>query len=76
MDQNELIDYWMTQPNLDLSKFEKKLNLRAIYSQKKQTDKITLNDFKFLKCLGKGACGSVYLVRNLITGYVFALKQF
>jgi serine/threonine protein kinase len=36
---------------------------------------LTANQFYFLKCLGEGACGSVYLVRSRVTGYLFALKR-
>ncbi len=28
-----------------------------------------------MKCLGKGAVGSVYLVRSRVTGYMLALKM-
>lgn len=38
-------------------------------------DKISISDFEFLKCLGKGVIGEVYLVRNKITGYLFAMKR-
>lgn len=35
----------------------------------------TLNDLAFLKCLGKGASSSVYLVRHNQSCKMYALKQ-
>ena len=36
---------------------------------------ISLNDFKFMKCLGQGASASVFLVRHRGNGKLYALKQ-
>lgn len=49
--------------------------MKAIYSIDKKIDQITTNQLEFLKCLGEGACGSVFLVRSRVTGYLFALKR-
>ncbi len=76
IDDNSIIDYWMTQVHLDFSKFGSRIQLQPIYSQSKMVEKLSTSDFHFLKCLGKGACGEVYLVRSKVTGYMFALKQF
>jgi len=75
-DNNPVIDYWLTQNELDFCRFTKrKLELKALYSIEKYTDKLCVSDFEFLKCLGKGMIGEVYLVRNKITGYLFAMKR-
>ena len=34
-----------------------------------------LNDFEFLKCIGKGGSSEVYLVRHKGNGKLYALKQ-
>ncbi len=36
---------------------------------------ISLNDFRFMKCLGQGASASVFLVRHRGNGRLYALKQ-
>lgn len=72
---HEIIDYWLTQPHFNFVKFQNKLVLYALYSNEKKIDYFTTNQLEFLKCLGEGACGSVYLVRSRITGYLFALKR-
>ena len=75
-DGSPVIDYLLTQSELDFSRFtKKKLELKALYSIEKYIDKISISDFEFLTCLGKGAVGHVYLVRNKITGYLFAMKR-
>lgn len=72
----QIVDYWMTQMAFNFVKFHNnKLALKALYSVEKKIDTLTINQFEFLKCLGEGACGSVYLVRNRVTGYLFALKR-
>jgi serine/threonine protein kinase len=65
----------MTQMHFNFIKFKGKLTLKAIYAIDKKIDILTVNQFEFLKCLGEGACGSVYLVRSRVTGYIFALKR-
>jgi hypothetical protein len=75
-DNNPVIDYWLTQNELDFCRFTKrKLELKALYSIEKSISKLSISDFDFLKCLGKGAVGEVYLVRNRVTGYLFAMKR-
>lgn len=74
-DQNEIVDFWLTQPHFTFAKFKSKLLLKAIYTIEKQVDKISVNHFEFMKCLGEGACGSVFLVRSRITGQMFAMKR-
>lgn len=56
-------------------RFKKKLELKALYGSERRNDKISISEFQFLVCLGKGACGEVYLVRSKVTGYVMALKR-
>jgi serine/threonine protein kinase len=34
-----------------------------------------ITEFEFLVCLGKGACGEVYLVRSRVSGCILALKR-
>lgn len=71
-----IVDYWVTQLGFNFVRFKKsKINLRAIYSFQKRVDRLTVNNFEFLKCLGEGACGSVYLVRSRVSGNLFALKR-
>lgn len=74
-EDNEIIDYWMTQPQFTFSKFKTKIALKAIYTIDSKVDRISVNHFEFLKCLGEGACGSVFLVRSRITGQIFAMKR-
>lgn len=38
-------------------------------------EEISINDFKFKKCLGQGASASVFLVRHKGNGKLYALKQ-
>ena len=35
---------------------------------------VNINDFEFLKCIGKGGSSEVYLVRHLGNGKLYALK--
>lgn len=42
---------------------------------KQQRDKITADEFEQIRCLGKGAYGTVILVKQLSTGRLFAQKQ-
>lgn len=52
------------------------VKLRAVLSSEVTNPKwISLNDFEFKKCLGQGASASVFLVRHISTGRLFALKQ-
>ena len=78
-DSNEMIDYWLMNPDFSLQKFslETPLSLKAVYKPKNQlfSDKFHLKDFKFLKCIGKGGTSLVSLVRYMKTGHLFAIKQ-
>jgi len=38
------------------------------------SEEITVNDFEFLKMIGKGAYGKVWLVKRKATGDLFAMK--
>lgn len=49
--------------------------MKALYSNMDKPDKISVNQFEFIKCLGEGACGAVYLARSRITGELFAMKR-
>lgn len=37
--------------------------------------KLSLDDFKILKCVGEGAFGEVFLVKMLTNDTTYALKQ-
>jgi serine/threonine protein kinase len=37
-------------------------------------NRVTLKDFKFLKCIGVGGFSRVYLVKKKSTGRIFAMK--
>ncbi len=56
-DGNEIIDYWMTQPQFNFVKFKSRVALKAIYAIERRIDVLTANQFQFLKCLGEGLCG-------------------
>lgn len=47
---------------------------RGIESLEKKLSRVTLSDFDYMKTLGKGAFGVVYLVRRKSTHDIFALK--
>ena len=73
-DGYEVLDLLLTNMNKSLSRLLNRTLLRAIYAYG-ETDAVELGCFEFLKCLGKGVAGSVYLVRSKYTGRLFALKQ-
>lgn len=77
---NEMIDFWLMEPEFTLEKFDhdKCLYLQAVFKPKNQIfhkNKFELKDFRFLKCIGKGGTSLVSLVRYMKTGHLFALKQ-
>jgi len=79
-DSNEMIDYWLMKPEFKLEKFalDRPLSLQAVFKPKTHVfsdKKMTLKDFKFLKCIGKGGTSLVSLVRYMKTGHLFAIKQ-
>lgn len=43
-------------------------------SSKEIKKKISLDDFKIMKCVGEGAFGEVYLVRMIENNTIYALK--
>lgn len=49
--------------------------LRATTPQPHQKKKMCADDFEVLRCLGKGAYGTVLLVRHIATGKLYAQKQ-
>ena len=44
-DDNEVIDYWMTQSHYNFIKFKSKLCLKAIYAIDKKIDTLSTNNF-------------------------------
>jgi len=46
----------------------------TLNSTPKHQKKINPTDFEFIRSLGNGKFGSVYLVRHFETGFIFALK--
>lgn len=49
---------------------------RSSVNVSEEKHKMTAADFEPLRCLGKGAFGTVHLVRQVSTGRLFAQKQF
>ena len=45
-----------------------------IIRENKKTNKFTRDNFKFIKKLGEGKFGKVYLVREIVTGFMLAMK--
>lgn len=68
LDGNYMVDYWLTNHHYNFIKFRNRLSMKALYSNHEKTDRISVNQFEFIKCLGEGACGCVFLVRSRITG--------
>lgn len=75
IDGNEVIDYWLSLHDRNLTRFQSPLRLRAIYGVPTLPNRLTTNHFEYLKLLGQGLAGTVFLVRNRITGHYFALKR-
>ncbi len=52
------------------------LSLRPVFlsSSSTSTKQLTLNDFKFIKCLGNGGFSTVYLVKNNLDSKYYAMK--
>jgi serine/threonine protein kinase len=52
------------------------LNLRPIFNTKSFSvgQKVSLSDFKFIKCLGNGGFSTVYLVRGNFDNKHYAMK--
>lgn len=75
VDGNEVIDYWLSLHERSLSRFHSPLRLKAIYGTLNLPNRLTTNHFEYLKLLGQGLAGTVFLVRSRITGHYFALKR-
>lgn len=54
---NAFLDYWLCQHSFDFMRFRKRLELKAIYGCERKGEHISSNEFEYLVCLGKGACG-------------------
>lgn len=63
----ECIDYWLMNGDFNLDRFGfDNIKLKAIYSEKIQNEnEININDFLFLKCIGKGGTSMVYLSKKI-----------
>ncbi len=69
-------DYMLSLPDRRLSYLPEKIILTPIYSSPKSREsKWSLNDFEIITQIGQGGYGKVYLVRSLIDGRFYALKQ-
>lgn len=83
VNHNELIDYWLSMREKTLSRINVgggQLKLKALYGVVEEGNmgriqRVTSNMFEYLKLLGKGVAGTVFLVRSRYTGQYFALKQ-
>ena len=60
----EVLDYYLTLENKTIEAIKDDENFRVVYNfelNKTKKKNLELNDFEFLKCLGKGGTASVYL---------------
>ncbi len=75
MEQNHEIDFILSNPKLEIG-FLHQLNLRPVFSSKTMTHgkKVSLKDFKFIKCLGNGGFSTVFLVKGNFDNKYYALK--
>lgn len=72
----EVVDYAMLNENFEIGHFKNHESFNIVFCEDVSSDSwISLNDFKFKKCLGQGASASVFLVRHRGTGRLYALKQ-
>ncbi|RPB24079.1 kinase-like protein [Terfezia boudieri ATCC MYA-4762] len=58
-----------------VTRCESKENLGGTATPVQQKRKMCADDFEVLRCLGKGAYGTVLLVRHIATGKLYAQKQ-
>ena len=73
---DEVLDYALQIDTYEISNFKNHENFNIIMSEDVICQSyISLNDFRFKKCLGQGASASVFLVRHRGTGKLYALKQ-
>ena len=71
---NDAISNEKLIPNLSIS--EPSTNRTSIFTSRTSFDSsnISLEDFETLKLLGKGSYGKVYLVKNINSNKVYAMK--
>lgn len=70
------MDYWLSLREKTLSRFSGTLKLKALYGiLLDNCARVSSNHFEYLRLLGKGVAGTVFLVRSRMTGQYFALKQ-
>ena len=73
---DEVLDYALQIETYEISNFKNHENFNVVMSEDVISESyISLNDFRFKKCLGQGASASVFLVRHRGTGRLYALKQ-
>ena len=71
-----MVDYSLQISNYPISNYKNHEKLSLVMQEDVSSDSlISLNDFKFMKCLGQGASASVFLVRHRGNGKLYALKQ-
>ncbi|KAL4447090.1 hypothetical protein ABPG74_013942 [Tetrahymena malaccensis] len=78
--ENEVIDYYLTQPNKKVNQIRENILLKPVFAQKsdksnQKDQELNIHDFTFLKCLGKGGTSDVFLVRHKESCKLFALKM-
>lgn len=73
---DEVVDYSLQILNYPLSNYKNYEQFNLVLQEDVSSDNfISLNDFKFMKCLGQGASANVFLVRHRGNGRLYALKQ-
>ncbi|CAD8122272.1 unnamed protein product [Paramecium sonneborni] len=74
IDKNLPIDYYLQQSTKSLDIFSgQTLNLQPFYGTP-QTQRISLKDFIFVKCIGVGGFSRVYMVKKKSNGRFYAMK--
>ncbi|KAM3128606.1 hypothetical protein pb186bvf_019303 [Paramecium bursaria] len=69
------IDYFLQSPNRPLSLLRGKIiTLSSYMGTPQHKNKVGLNDFVLMKCIGVGGFSRVYLVKKKSTGKFFAMK--
>lgn len=73
---DEVMDFALQNDKFEISHFKNHENFSLVIQEDVSSESwISLNDFRFRKCLGQGASASVFLVRHRYTGKLYALKQ-
>lgn len=69
------MDFILSNPDLEII-FLDSLNLSPVFTTKTFSpgQKVSLNDFKFIKCLGNGGFSTVYLVKGNFDSKYYAMK--